>query len=229
MKKKWFWVLGAVIVIGAFYLITARHEPLLIPSLPKIAVFESFKSKPDLTPSSEAPIPASIETAKEWHQIFNQMTQKMTGLSDNPERVDLEITSFAQTLVASQLNELYLLVTEKSSSGDEKLLATELLARSQLPSSIDLLKQIVSSSSQQVSQVPMVQQEYRAFQMLAIEGLAQKPELKAEAQKALTELASTTSDTLLIDRINRSLWALQGKAPPPEEQDQEALQKVLEH
>jgi hypothetical protein len=229
MKKSWFLVLGTLTIIGAFYFLTERHQSVFISSIPKNPVFESLKSNTAILQSSETPTPPINKPSKEWLQSLEQMTQKMSGLSDNPTQVDQEITAFAQTLVASQLNELYLLVTEENTSGDKKLLATELLARSQLPISIELLKQIISSSSQQASQIPMVQQEYRAFQMLAIEGLSQKPELKNEARKTLTELASFTSDTLLLDRINRSLWALQGKAPSPEQQDQEALEKVLAH
>lgn len=231
MKKRGILILGLMAVAGILLLLLPPFRDPLLNSVgikKSPSIINNDAPKGETENSTFATTILSAEPALEWHQSFNHIAQKMSGLSDNPDQTDQEITSFAQTLLTSQLNELYSLVVTKNTPGDEKLLAAELLARSQLPISVDLLKKLAMKIPEDVSQVPMVQQEFRAFQMLAIEGLTQKPELQSESKKALSELATSTSDTLLLDRIHRSLWALQGKAPPPEQQDQEALKKVLE-
>lgn len=165
----------------------------------------------------------------DWKERVHLSTLKMSSLTENPERIDQEITELAISLNEKELESLTVNIKSKNSSGDQKLLAAELISRSQLPKSISLLEDLIKTDSNSISQNPAIQQEFQALQMLAIEGFLQKPELKTQAQRALNELIQSTDNNRLQDRLHRSLWALSGKAPSPEQQDLKALEEVLKH
>lgn len=165
---------------------------------------------------------------EEWQNQFHALTEQMSSLTDDPESIDQQISDFAQAMNVHQLKDLLTTIFSKQTNGDEKLLATELLARSPLLESIDYLKTVVTTPPNEVHGNPYLQQEHRALQMLAVEGIAQKFNHETEAQRALEGLTRSVEDSHLLDRIHRSLWAVQGRAPSPEEQDREALQTLLE-
>ena len=163
-----------------------------------------------------------------WSESFHSIVNKIGATTDHPELADLELTQLALRLKSEELNDIYLIATANESSGDERLLATELLIRSQLPESIDSLKKIASMNIEEnTAKTPALRQEYRSQQMMAIEGLGQKPEWKVQATKALNDLARTETDSMNLDRIHRTRRAMEGQAPTPEAQDNEALKKVL--
>jgi hypothetical protein len=164
-----------------------------------------------------------------WPERFQQLTLQMGQLTDSPEDIDRELTRVAEDLSTSQLQELQTIAISSHSSGDEKLLAVELLNRSPNEASLPLLKSVVMTDPQEVFKNPLLQQEFRAIQMSAIEGLALKPADQSQADATLQELASSTSDSALADRLQRALWARQGKAPSPPEQDRVALEQLLQH
>lgn len=231
MNKLWFAALVVIsIVLGVYVFHREQNDGNQGGQLDHLSAIPSLNPRPISSgASSGGALPPSLpeNEVPSWKQEFESLTEQMQGLSTNPEATDEEITEFSEQLNLNQLNELVQTVLSKHSSGDEKLLATELLARSPLPGSIDLLKQIVTTAVTEISNNPYLQQEQKALQMQAIEGIGNKTNSPQIATKALKELAQSTEDSVLADRIQRTLWALKGKAPKPEEQDKEALKKLL--
>lgn len=164
---------------------------------------------------------------KDWNEHFGELASQMSELTYSPEAIDQDLSDFADKLTLEQLSNLVNTVTSRAKTGDERLLAAELLARSPLIESIELLAKIITTSAESISDTPAVQEEFRAIQMLAIEGISQKATYPKESVEALQNLATTVDNSQMHDRIVRSLWALQGKAPSLEEQDREALTKML--
>lgn len=178
------------------------------------------------TSTEKGPLPATAPSS--FKESFEQIAQSIGTTVADPEKADQAITNLATKIDKAQLKELYVQITSPKSSGDEKLLATELLIRSSLAESVNYLKQIANqSATEHASNSPSTQQEFQAIQMLAVEGLAQKPQFKAEAKTALNELSQSTDDPLLLDRIHRTRLTLDGKVDAPEVQDQKALEQVL--
>lgn len=218
-----------ILVLGFGFWMNSRPETVTtVQSLfsrisPALQTQYSAPSSMKNGTTSSTPIESSIP----WTTRFENNVKQMQGLTDEPELVDQQISTLAQSLSSEELSKVKQIVFDRSKSGDERLLAAELLSRSANPVAIPLLKEIASASAKKFSKTEMIQQEFRAIQVLAIEGIGNKPDNQALAQTTLQDLIKKTEDPLLADRIHRTLWALQGKAPSPEKQDEQALQKVL--
>lgn len=195
------------------------------------ATILSHQSTPTNSLSTTSTPPENIvapTTPPSFKENFDQIAQSIGTTTAHPEEADQAITNLATKMDKAQLKELYSQIISQHSTGDEKLLATELLTRSPLVESLDYLKQIASQPAvENADRSPLHRQEFQSIQMLAVEGLAQKPQFKNEAKTALNELSQTTDDPLLLDRIHRTRLNLDGKVPPPEVQDQKALEQIL--
>lgn len=223
--------LGLVLVLALTYLKRETHPLPLDFALLSRPKDSKVKNLPVQATGGPSDTPATDQNppTESMNQHFARIVGQMKGLTENPEAADQEISRLAESLSDAQLKELTTLVLSRHKSGDEKLLATELLARSPNANSIDSLNEIILTPPQDISKNPSIQEEQRAFQMLAIEGIANKTDFKDLAKKDLAQLLPKINDTALGDRIHRSLWALEGKAPTPEEQDRAALEQLLRH
>jgi hypothetical protein len=212
---------------------------VLVASLIGMLIFEKDPEKPDLQLNQSSAAKVATRTIPNdlyqkfpikpthWEGQFKALSKRIGGLTRDPAAMDNEITNFAKALKQEQIKLLYQIVISTYQTGDEKLTATELLVRSNHPTTISLLTGIINADPAKISSALPIQQEYKAFQMLAIEGLATKAKAAPEAKRALNELVSKTTDSQLLDRIHRGLWALDGRAPSPEEQDMAALKELL--
>lgn len=239
MKKKYL-IFGMTLVLGFIFMGVYSFERNSLNNnrvtMKKLFSLSSINSSsPSNTPSTthstaaskglalaSAPFPASFK------DHFEQVAQSIGQTTANTQEADQAVTNLALKVTSAQLNELYSQATSQHTSGDEKLLATELLIRSPLAESLNYLKKIVNSSAaEKFGNSPTAQQEFRSIQMSAIEGLGQKPQFKSEAKVVLKQLSQTIEDSLLLDRIQRTRYAIDGKVPAPEIQDQRALERVL--
>jgi hypothetical protein len=222
-------------VILAVVLIWNLQEKSLVPRQDLLRFFTPSStttgpssSSPSMTPAKKT-VPEAKTDLPPWETQFENIVQDMQTLSEDPEEADRKMTELANSLTDEQLGDLTNTVLSKQKNGDQKLLATELLARSPRRASMEQLKTIILTPAQEISKIPALQQEQRAFQMLAIEGLASKTEFRELAHKDLHQLTTKVSDTVLLDRLHRSLWSMAGQAPTPEKQDRTALQELLRH
>lgn len=177
--------------------------------------------------TTESKNPTNDNPPHSFKEQFTQISHNIGKTSNNPEAEDAKISELALYITPDQLNELYEVVTSKYSNGDEKLLAIELMIRSPLNDTINMLKEFAKTPLNQITSSSSLQNEGRALQMMSVEGLAHKSDNKPEARRALNDIAQSTQDSALNDRVQRALWALDGKGPYPEVQDEEALKKVL--
>ncbi len=237
-KKIKVLILVSLILVGLVF-----YYAFFKPNSPKNEVgTNEFVNRPT-TPSSETSstgAPSSSQSdisktlntnsagSKEWHEDFKQLSQRIGQLTEQPELESKKITQLAQSLTKAQLDEVYAVTTSSYSSGDEKLLAIELLTQSPLTDSINHLKEFAQIDPSAINITsPPLQQEFRVLQLMSIEGLASKQKDKAVAEQALRDISQKNPDKNISDAVQRSLWALRGHAPPPEEQGNEALRKVL--
>lgn len=229
MKKKYL-LFGIILALGLIFM--GRYN-LKKPSYESNEV--DTTTPPQNTSINAEPIPSTpsekntiAPATPSFKESFDQISQSIGTTTTHPEEADQAITNLAIKIDSAQLKELYSKITSQKFSGDDKLLATELLIRSPLAGSLNYLKQIASQSAEEIAAHSSVnQQEFQAIQMIAVEGLAQKPQFKNEAKAALNELSQKTEDPVLLDRIHRTRLTLDGKVSPPEVQDQKALEQVL--
>ncbi|MEY4615954.1 MAG: hypothetical protein RJB66_914 [Pseudomonadota bacterium] len=225
MKKTLALLIPVFLILGFYLFETQNKHSASTEGDNKLSPQASLQEEPAETSDQQDTMQADSDL--EWNEHIEKLTGQIGSLTPSPEAIDEEVSSFANRLKATQLSLLYKTVISKYKSGDEKLLAAELLARSPLPDSIEHLKNIITTAPESISGSAALQEEFRAIQLLAIEGITQKPLLRNESVKALQSLLPAVDNSFMHDRIARGLSALQGKAPALEDQDREALQKLL--
>lgn len=150
-----------------------------------------------------------------------------TGMTDqDPVASEKRLDLLAGNLTDEEIISMAEVVRQPSSDGDLRALAVDLLARNKGPQALQSLEQIIISKWSE-STDPRRQGFEQSLRARAIEGLEGHPAPQATAR--LQSALSQVQDTFLNDHGQRALLHRQGQARSVQEQDEEALQKILKH
>lgn len=157
---------------------------------------------------------------------FKLESQNISQLQSEPQKTEERLQGLANKMTQEQMQKLTQLISDQSKDGDERAMAIEMLSRRKDSESLKALEDFVAQSDD-VGAWSRSHEFESVLRAQAIEGIATYPEQK-EALSALNKLSKKVNESFLRDRILRSQAGLKGLAPSIENQDNEALRKLVE-
>ena len=157
---------------------------------------------------------------------FKLESQNISQLQSEPQKTEERLQGLANKMTQEQMQKLTQLISDQSKDGDERAMAIEMLSRRKDSESLKALEDFVAQSGDAGAWSRSHEFE-SVLRAQAIEGIAAYPEQK-EALSALNKLSKKVNESFLRDRILRSQAGLKGLAPSIENQDNEALRKLVE-
>lgn len=174
----------------------------------------------------EIKLPDPQSETQIWNQWLNHEAQNISQLTNDPKLVQDQIIELAQKIPNEKLPWLRERALNDSLPMDDRFFSTELLV---LNHSDETLIELEKIATQPIDKnlSPALKNESVLLKAQAIEGFTDAGKNKEKAKAVLLKMSGQIEDTFLSDRLQRSLWSLNGKAPLPEEQDQKALKEIL--
>ncbi len=217
--KKIVFLFIALLVVGVLW--------TNVPGTQKTS-FSNLKVKLDslITNPSATKIKNSLPIEK-LNEKLARAAQQLSQLQNDPSQVELELRNWAQALDESELFQLQELSVNRQADQDLRFLAVTLLSWSKNSSAGNLLTQIAGSSFDEILNPGRLGDFEKILRLRAAEGLGELS-ISIEDKKSLVrQILDKTPYTEVADRAHRVQWNLDGTAPTPEKQDQEALEKLL--
>lgn len=150
----------------------------------------------------------------------------LSGTTDeNPALIELRLNEMAARLTQQEMDSLVKVIETPSSDGDLRATAVEILSRNKTEAAIRSLNDVAKSKWEKL-QDPRLQSFEEALRGRAIEGLESHPH--EQATQRLAQLTRELQDDFLRDRAQRAFLHRKGEVPAAEDQDREALKKILE-
>lgn len=177
-------------------------------------------SSPDSSSDSPPVPPANAEVVDAWRDEVARAGR----LSEDPAGDEERLNRLASLLTTEQLRDYSRVARDLEADGDARATAAELLARNRRPEAVPSLEELIASPVPSTRD-PRTQGFELALRSRAIEGLATIP--GREADESLARLRSRLDERFLVDRLSRAERARRGEVPSPEEQDREALRKLI--
>lgn len=156
------------------------------------------------------------------HQNVEQLATQIGKITNNPDEISRQLQHYADQLSPSEILDLkHQALTEKINM-DVRFMCVELIglsARSQVRT--QALSEIAMSPWSEGKNPTLTDYE-KVLRAQAIEHL-----YNSKSQQELLRISHSTPSPFLKDRALRSISALKGKGPSPEEQDRSALGELL--
>jgi len=201
-----------VLLVGSFQKLPhhARSSAAANKQLPNPAVPPSRPA----APIKIADIPEKIrEEAKRSGQV-----------DENSKETSDRLDQMAQGLKGAEIQLLNQVVKDPHADGDLRATSVELLARTKKEESLTALEDITATPwSQQTD--PRTQAFEKALRARAIEGIENHPSQTATA--SLEKVIAQTQDRFLKDHAQRALLFRKGQVSSVEQQDEQALKKLI--
>ncbi len=168
----------------------------------------------------------TVSDLQNFETQFKLESQNISQLQSEPQKTEERLQVLANKMTQEQMQKLTQLISDQSKDGDERAMAIEMLSRRKDSESLKALEDFVAQSGDAGAWSRSHEFE-SVLRAQAIEGIATYPEQK-EALSALNKLSKKVNESFLRDRILRSQAGLKGLAPSIENQDNEALRKLVE-
>lgn len=207
MMRKWMWIAVPAVVVFVYKTQLEDRDA-------KKSATELEKTSVSMTATLASTIP-----------VPNPLLQKLReealniGQIQDPAIAQKNMEDLAAQVKVEDVEELRNKSMDPSINTDERSLAVQVLALSELPEAQVALKDVASSA-------PPDHREERknleegVLRAQAVEGL--------KSAESLTEVITKTELSFVADRAQRALNHLAKGSPTPQEQDEKALKKVLE-
>lgn len=191
------------------------------------AAITSTETVAAIVPSIEEPKPtASVKTTKQKIKDFVGSVFKRSEPAKKKEVVITTTKSEENKKSSSeQLQQYSQIMANKNASEDERTEAVEMLAREQSMEALEHLEQFVADSGS-VKKSKKTELE-SILKAQAIEGIAAFSQ-KDVAISALNFLSPKVNEPFLKDRIKRSMATLKNQVENPEDEEADALRKLVE-
>ncbi len=216
--RRIFFILLIVMSAGLLTLLWPMIPPAQQASSHRTQETNLSKDLPVAKEADRKPSPAAVsaEILKEAH---------LAGMIDtDPNTTEKRLDNLARNLTDAEINSMAEIVKTRSMNGDLRALAADLLVRNQSTSALKPLEKIIISTWPDSIDLRSAGFE-QSLRARAIEGLESHP--SPQATENLRRALSQVQDTFINDHGQRALLHRQGQARSVEEQDNEALQKIL--
>ena len=230
--KKQFWIAALVLVILiiiAEYDLTKRVHNI---SVQKRSVAEISEKDKESKASAAASIIPDVKTKEQGRLNFdNQFLRQAAQIGQaqtDPATTELELKTLSKQMQPSDIKRMRQIAEDIKVNGDDRALAVELLARNQTQESLNELAEFVTNQEKNTNVNWSRSQEFETvLRAQAIEGIGIYPE-RSTADSVLQKMDQRISESFLRDRIARTRAHLVGHTVSPEEQDEQALRKLVE-
>lgn len=157
---------------------------------------------------------------KDFSELIRKEAESMARLTDRPQEVQKRLKDLASQVREEQMPILKEKALNLQLGGDERFLSVYILGESSIAKAQEILEQIASTPIPKLKESRSTTQE-EILRGQAIESLREPESLK--------RVLASTDSKFLVDRAQRTLSFREGKiSKSPEQQDEEALKKVLE-
>lgn len=242
--RKPFWLAALVLVcliLVAEYDLTRRvsrsHTALrgqnIEDSTDKGQPFEGTSGVTRSVSSTKGKLLPDVKTKEEGRSSFDnqflQQAQQIGQVQNDPESAEIELKTLARQMQPSDIKRMRQIAEDVKVNGDDRALAVELLGRNQTSQALhELADFVVNQENMTGDQAWSRSREFETvLRAQAVEGIGIYPE-RSTADSILQEVGNKVSDAFVKDRIARTRASLRGAAPTPEQQDEQALRKLVE-
>lgn len=172
--------------------------------------------------SSDSPILQPPPNQPANLQNIAQLATQIGKITNNPGEISRQLQLYADQLNSSEVLELKSQALSEQLNMDIRFMSVELIGLSQQsPDRSQALSEIALASWSEGKNPTLTDYE-KVLRAQAIEHL-----YNSKSQQELLHISSSTPSPFLKDRALRSLAALKGKAPSPEQQDRSAIGELL--
>lgn len=179
-------------------------------------------------PAAPAAVPAPVPKGPSFTEKFKQESAAVAELQSDPEAAQERLRQLARGMTQKDVESLYEIISDDRNDGDQRALAVELLSLKNDTASLIALQNFVASEKTATGKAWDRKKELETvLRAQAVESIAAYPQ-KEIALSTLSFLQRRVNESFLNDRIGRATAHLMGRAPSPEQQDDEALRKLIE-
>lgn len=234
--KKQFWIAGLILcllILFAEYDLTKRiHRGAnrVVATATRSAsastneVNEVIANKGKLLPGAKTKEQGRLN----FDNLFLRQAQQIGQIQNDPASVELELKTLSKQMLPKDIKHMREIAEDTKNSGDDRALAIELLSRNQTADALDELAGFIARHEKSAGQNWNRAREFETIlRAQAIEGIGIYPE-HATAESVLQKIDEKISESFLKDRIARTRASLKGIAPTPDQQDEQALRKLVE-
>lgn len=175
-------------------------------------------SETSTTANSEAPSTPAAAAKQSFAEMVTEEAATMSQLNDHPEEVEKRLKELASKMQESDVPALQENALNPNLNGDQRFLSVYVLGESALAKAQESLEAIASTPLPETREARMLTQE-EVIRGHAVESIRHAETLK--------RVLARSDNGFINDRAQRNLLYLEGKASSPEQQDQEALTKLL--
>lgn len=238
MKKSHYIFFGALIALVVFlnYDLNKRID-VVKNSRKTMDAMASVKTEVDKVAAvktgkiEDEPVTA-VQIAAEPKDLFarkfKQEALELAKLQEDSEEAQKRLKQLAQQMKPGDVEGLFEVISNDKNNGDTRALAVELLSIKNDTASLMALQNFVGNNKNANGQKWDRRKEFESvLRAQAVEGIAGYPE-KAIAISTLSFLKKKVDDKFLSDRIGRASANLISNAGSAQQQDEEALKKLVE-
>lgn len=160
--------------------------------------------------------------------ILKEEAQNLSRLHEDPTSIELGLRERALQLTKAQLLELKDFSLDSRHDQDQRFLAVTLLAWSNQAEAAPHLEAIASSEYDAILNPDRLGDFEKVLRLRATEGLGEISIPNELRSQLAQHILAKSPYPVIADRTHRLLWSQQGLAPKPEEQDLEALGKMIQ-
>lgn len=173
--------------------------------------------------------PAPIIPPEVFVKKFKSEALQIGKIQNKPEEADKRLRQLASEMRPQDVEGVYEIISDENANGDQRALAVELLSMKNDTNSLIALQNFVANKKTINGTKWDAKKELETIlRAQAVEGIAVYPE-KEIALSTLNYLQSRVDDKFLSERIGRaSSSILTGSAKSSQQQDEEALKKLVE-
>ncbi len=162
--------------------------------------------------------PTAVKAADNFAAQVQEEAAAMSQMNDHPEEVQKRLKALADKMKESDVSRLQQNALNPNLNGDQRFLSVYILGESTLAKAQESLEAIATASIPETHEGRLTTQE-EIIRGQAVESIRQVDTLK--------RVLAHSDNTFINDRAQRNLLYLEGKASSPEQQDQEALTRLL--
>lgn len=231
MKNRYYVYMAVILGLALFvrYDLARRADLASVATLASVKKETSTATGKANTPqvAQRPPVPVAPQ-GPDFSEKFRAEAAEIAKLHMDPELVEERLRNLARSMNQQDVADLYEVISDDANDPDQRALAVELLSIKNDTASLTALQNFVANKKMVNGRPWDSKKELETvLRAQAVESIAAYPQ-KEIALSTLSFLQRRVDEKFLNDRIGRAAANLNGAAPAVEQQDDEALRKLLE-
>lgn len=233
MKNRYYVYMAAILGLALFvrYDLTRRSDLASVAAVSSLKSAATSMEEPAASSEVAAAQPVQVTNAPQgpsFAEKFRAEAAEIGKLQMDPESVEERLRDLARSMNQQDVADLYEVISDDTNDPDHRALAVELLSIKNDTASLTALQNFVANKKMVNGRPWDSKKELETvLRAQAVESIAAYPQ-KEIALSTLSFLQRRVDERFLNDRIGRAAANLNGVAPAAEQQDDEALRKLLE-